>query len=126
MDRQQANEIARFLIAGIAAIVTDFSVYFVLCQALPPSASKTISFICGGIVSYVLNKHWAFKSSRRSSAEAIRFAVFNLGTLVQNVLTNHTMLNLWPGKLLSALLVATDVTSIAAYIGFKWWVFRTH
>ena len=124
MSRQQVTEMIRFVVAGIAATATDLGMYYVLCRGLPYSLSKGLSFICGGVVAYALNKYWTFQRARPSSTEASRFVLFNLFALSLNVLTNHGMLSVWPGAVLLALLMATTVTGVVSYVGFKWWVFR--
>jgi putative flippase GtrA len=118
------KEIIRFLIAGTIVNASDFSVYYVLFHFLPFSVSKGISFSCAGIVGYLLYKYWTFKLNRPSLAEVFRYAIINSLALGLNVFINQHMLNLWPGAVFPALIVATAITGIFAFVCFKWWVFR--
>ena len=119
------KEITRFLIAGTIVNATDFSIYFILFHFLPYSLSKGLSFSCAGVVGYLLCKYWIFKRNRLSYAEMGRYALVNLLALGINVLTNQAVLNVWPGAVLAALLVATALTGLFTFVCFKWWVFRT-
>lgn len=119
------KEIMRFLIAGTVVNTTDFIVYFILFHFLPYSLSKGISFTCAGIVGYLLGKYWIFKHNRLSYVEMGRYALINFLALGVNVLTNQSILSLWPGAVLEALLIATAVTGLFTFVCFKWWVFRT-
>jgi putative flippase GtrA len=118
------KEIVRFLIAGTVVNATDFSIYYVLFHFLPFSVAKGISFICAGIVGYLLNKHWTFKYHQASLTEVGRYILINFLALGVNVLTNQSILNLWPGSILVALVIATVLTGLFVFICFKWWVFR--
>ena len=119
------KEIARFLISGAMINGTDFCVYFILFHFLPYSLSKGISFTCAGIVGYLLCKYWIFKRNRISYAEMGRYALVNFLALGINVLANQTILNIWPGAILAALLIATALTGFFTFVCFKGWVFRT-
>ncbi|MBF0493868.1 MAG: GtrA family protein [Candidatus Omnitrophica bacterium] len=123
-DRNPRKEVARFVLAGTIVNATDFSIYYLLFHFLPFSISKGISFTCAGIVGYLLMKYWTFKYSRASYAEAGRYALVNFSALGINVLTNQSILNLYPGNVWVALIIATIVTGIFTFVCFKWWVFK--
>ncbi len=118
------KETIRFLITGTIVNATDFSIYYFLFHFLPFSISKGISFICAGIVGYLLNKHWTFKYHQTSLTEVGRYTLINLLALGINVLTNQSILNLWPGAVLTAFIIATSLTGLFTFVCFKWWVFR--
>ncbi|MCX5714020.1 MAG: GtrA family protein, partial [Candidatus Omnitrophica bacterium] len=119
------KEIIRFLVAGTIVTATDFSIYYVLFHFLPFSVSKGISFICAGTIGYLLYKYWIFNNGKLSYAEFGRYTLANTLALLINVLTNQSILNVYPGAVWPALIIATMLTSVFAFICFKWWVFRT-
>jgi len=119
------KEMIRFAIAGTIMTATDFSIYYALIHFLPFSVAKAISFTCGGTVGYLLNKYWTFKRNQPSYSEIGRYAFINTLALGINVFTNHRVLDIWPGAVLTALIIATAVTSLFTFVFFKWWVFRT-
>lgn len=118
------KEIIRFLIVGTIVNATDFSIYYFLLHFLSFSISKGISFTCAGIAGYSFNKCWTFQHNRRSYAEIGRYTQINILALVINVLTNQGILSLWPGAVWPALIIATALTALLTFIGFKWWVFK--
>jgi len=117
-------EMVRFFAAGTIVNATDFSIYYFLFHFLPYSLSKGISFICAGIAGYLLCKHWTFRNHQPSYAEAVRYVFINFLALGMNVLTNQSILNLWPRAVFTALIIATSVTGLFTFVCFKWWVFR--
>ena len=114
----------RFLIAGTIVNATDFSIYYILFHFLPFSISKGISFTCAGIVGYLLYKYWTFQYNKPSYAEFGRYVLINSLALGINVITNQSILNMWPGAVFVALVIATILTALFAFACFKWWVFR--
>ncbi len=119
------KEIIRFSIAGTFVGATDFGIYYFLIHFLSFSLSKGISFTCAGIVAYLLNKYWTFKHSQPSYAEIGRCTLINFLALGINVLTNQSILNVWPGAVFLALIIASMFTGLLTFICFKWWVFRS-
>jgi putative flippase GtrA len=117
------KEIIRFLTAGAIVNAIDFSIYYFLFHFLPFWVAKGISFTCAGVVGYLLNKHWTFKSVHPSFAEVARYVFINLLALACNVSTNQMILNGWHGAVFPALIIASMVTGLFSFICFKWWVF---
>jgi len=120
-DRKQ---IVRFFIAGTIVTATDFSIYYISFHFFSFSLSKAISFTCAGIVGYLLSKYWTFKQNQPSYAEICRYTIVNFIALGINVLINQSILNLRPGAVFFALVIATTVTSLFTFLCFKWWVFK--
>ncbi len=118
------KEMIRFCVTGTIVNATDFSIYYFLFHFMSFSISKGISFICAGIVGYLLNKHWTFQYHQPSCAEVGRYTLINFLALGINVLTNQSILNQWPGAVWAALVIATAVTALFIFVCFKWWVFR--
>ncbi|MBN1869855.1 MAG: GtrA family protein [Candidatus Omnitrophica bacterium] len=126
IDMNTKTEIIRFSMVGAFVIATDFSIYYLLFHFLPYSIAKGISFTCAGIAGYLLNKYWTFKHGERSYAEIGRYTFINVLALGINVVTNQSILNLRPGAVWPALIMATAVTSFLTFIFFKWWVFKVN
>jgi putative flippase GtrA len=120
---QIKKELKRFLVAGISAVATDLGTYYLLLNYLDPAIAKTISFLLGTIVAYVINKYWTFEKPMHSFSEVLKFTLLYTVTLFANVMTNELVLNQFKVILL-AFLVATGVSTVLNFIGQKWWVFR--
>lgn len=118
------KQLSRFIIAGCSAVVTDCGVYFMLLQVMSPNISKTISFLSGTIVAYIINKYWTFEQPKKSGAEASKFWVFYLMTLAINVETNKLVLSITNQSVIWAFIIATGTSTVLNFIGQKWWVFK--
>ncbi len=56
------SQLVRFGAVGGLAAVVDLSIYQLgLYSGLPTYLARAVSFICGTIVAYVLNRRWAFR-----------------------------------------------------------------
>lgn len=122
--RRLAGELGRFLGAGVSAVATDCTVYYLLLNWFPHAPAKAASFIAGSLVAYLLNKFWTFARHTRSYAEAARFACLYLCTLGANTAVNELALRLLPGLTFFAFLCATGTSTVLNYLGMKFWVFR--
>jgi putative flippase GtrA len=120
----QAIEFIKFQLVGVVAIATDFLVYSGLRHLLPYSAAKAISFSCGGVAAYLLNKYWTFRQTKRSYLEMILFAIVNTSGLGLNVLVNYLVLRACEGCVLLAFAAAASSAGIYIYLGQKFLVFR--
>lgn len=121
------KEIKRFLVAGFTAVGTDLACYYLLLNFLTHSPAKAISFLCGTIVAYLINKFWTFEQYNKSYSEIVKFAILYSSTLAVNVLSNKVVLVSCPNfeqRTILAFLIATGISTILNFIGQKFWVFR--
>ncbi len=119
------KETIRFLIAGTFAGATDFGIYYFLIHFLSFSLAKGASFTCAGIVAYLLNKHWVFQYNQPASYSVVgRYWIINFLALGINIVINQGLLNLRPGAVFLALIIASMLTGLFTFVCFKWWVFR--
>lgn len=124
MNNIDKKEIGRYLIAGFLAVATDMTVYYFLINFYPYSISKSISFISGTCVAYVINKYWTFDKKEKSLREATKFAILYSSSLLVNVGINKLFLTLLPKYVMFAFLMATGTSIILNFVGQKWWVFK--
>lgn len=117
------KELQRFLVAGLSAVGTDLGSYYLLLNLFAHNIAKTISFLLGTIVAYIINKYWTFQKTEKSYPEIFRFAILYSLTLGANVLTNKFVLDN-TGVVLLAFLFATGVSTVLNFIGQKFWVFK--
>ena len=117
------KEIRRFLIAGCSAVGTDLLSYYIMLNFLSHDIAKTISFVLGTIVAYIINKYWTFEKYEKSYKEILKFGFLYTSTLGANVITNKIILQITDMVFL-AFLMATGVSTVQNFIGQKWWVFK--
>ncbi|WP_321311691.1 GtrA family protein [Halarcobacter sp.] len=117
------KEVKRFLVAGFSAVGTDLATYYLLLNFFEHDIAKTISFLLGTIVAFVINKYWTFEKHGKSYKEIVQFAILYTVTLGANVLTNKLVLEQTQIVLL-AFLIATGVSTVLNFLGQKFWVFK--
>ncbi|WP_394884850.1 GtrA family protein [Clostridium butyricum] len=119
------KELFRFLIGGGSAVITDYLIYVILLSiSMDISIAKTISFICGSIVGFIINKLWTFESKSFKKAEVGKYATFYSITAVINSLVNNLVLSLI-GMQSFAFLCATGISTVLNFLGQKFFVFSS-
>lgn len=86
--------IFRFLLSGGSAAAAEYLSFLTLQACLGTGAllvSQSSSFACGLVVSFLLNRHWVFRSTGTWTRELARFSVLAainlaLGNIVISVL----------------------------------------
>lgn len=136
------KQLIKFTLIGIFAVLVDLIFYYTFMHTLPEKEtllldkndiSKTISFICGSIVTYNLNKFWTWKQKDRSNVRFAKFFSLYLISLFLNVGVNKGALIAFeniealqsiPYKYFIAFVAATGFSAIFNFAGQKVWVFR--
>lgn len=72
------KKIGKYLVAGASAAVLEYSVFIVLSMASSRMLlfNQIVSFMCGFVASFLLNKAWVFKSRAD-----IKIAILQYGSL---------------------------------------------
>jgi putative flippase GtrA len=135
------KQLIKFTLIGIFAVLVDLVFYYTFLNTLPQKSSllvnnedisKTLSFVCGALVTYNLNKFWTWKQKNRSNTRFIKFFSLYLVSLIINVgvnkgsliaLTSLSFLEPIPFKYFFAFLAATGFSAIFNFAGQKMWVF---
>lgn len=119
------QQLPRFIVTGVLAVLTDLCVYTVLVQLLFPIAvAKGTSFLSGTVLAFFLNKYWTFDKPDKSVKEAGQFLGLYMVSLGLNVLVNQGVLSVFPGAMAVAFLVATGTSTVVNFLGQKFWVFK--
>lgn len=119
----------KFLISGIAAAIVEYSVFLWLHSIVGDKmiiASQSVSFLCGLMVSFVLNKNWVFKSDGNIKNELARYLILALINLfLSNILiwllTSEMYVIFWFAKFIAMASVA-----IWNYIIFQKIIFKNN
>ena len=122
-NRIKKKELMRFLIGGGSAITTDYIIYMLLLYAgMAMSVSKGVSYICGAIVGFVINKIWTFESKGFSKMEIMRYILLYVVSACVNAGVNRMVMFVVNMQLL-AFLCATGVSTVLNFLGQKFFVF---
>ena len=97
--------------------------YFIIINFLNYDVSKTISFILGTVVAFIINKYWTFEKYEKSFKQIFHFSILYISTLFANIFTNRLILEITE-FVFFAFIFATTVSTVLNFIGQKWWVFR--
>jgi gtrA family protein len=118
------QEILKFLVGGGTAVIVDFFTYKIFMMlGLERTIAKTLSFICGSIVGFIINKYWTFKSPKFQIKEILKYTVLYILTAFINSQVNKYTLLLF-GNEIFAFLCATGVSTILNFLGQKFLIFR--
>ena len=118
------QEILKFLVGGGTAVLVDFFTYKIfMILGLERTIAKTLSFICGSIVGFIINKYWTFKSPKFQIKEILKYTVLYILTAFINSQVNKYTLLLF-GNEMFAFLCATGVSTILNFLGQKFLIFR--
>ena len=118
------QEILKFLVGGGTAVVVDFFTYKIfMILGLERTIAKTLSFICGSIVGFIINKYWTFKSPKFQIKVILKYTVLYILTAFINSQVNKYTLLLF-GNEMFAFLCATGVSTILNFLGQKFLIFR--
>lgn len=118
------QEILKFLVGGGTAVIVDFFTYKIfMVLGLERTIAKTLSFICGSIVGFIINKYWTFKSPKFQIKEILKYTVLYILTAFINSQVNKYTLLLF-GNEIFAFLCATGVSTILNFLGQKFLIFR--
>ena len=122
------QELKRFVVCGISAVLVDFLLYSLLINlGLNLSFSKAISFLAGTIYSYFINQKWTFKAVGGFNT-FIKFIFVYFISLNINIFTNNILLQFLGEQnfksLFSAFIVSTLLSAIFNFLLLKTYVFR--
>jgi len=122
----------KFNAVGVLNTLIDFSV-FTLLKFLNVGnlQAQVISYSCGMINSYVLNRNWTFatfakyKNNKNTGIQqGIRFIVINLLSLGVSIAVLYFMSNVLKANVVIGKTVATIFAIIVNFFGNKMWVFK--
>lgn len=122
-----ASNAMRFALVGLLGLVADVGMFHVLwSKGLGLSASHIFSFFVATVLNYVLNSHWAFRSTSGQCLAWGGYAKFLAVCLAALFLRGGVLALLvqrsgWPME--AALVVAISAAAAVNYIGSAFFVF---
>src|SRR5436190_3997117 len=104
---ESRKRLIKFILIGMLAVLTDLAMYWVFLNTLPEHAlpgtmgnevlAKALSFLCGLMVTYHLNKRWTWRRKDRSNRRFVKFLLTYGFSLALNVTLNAALLRLLLG-----------------------------
>lgn len=140
---EQQLEFFRFCVVGGINTVIDFGVFAVLfAWGVPLLPAHTLSYCCGIVNSYLLNRKWTFKDkassqslaetnfesesefTNRSLRQMLQFMVLNIFTLALTYGLLVWFHYNWGWPMLVSRLFAVAASLTINFVGSRLWVFR--
>ncbi len=123
LKKFSSKECAKFLVGGGSAVLTDFTLYYLLMHlGMGTDISKLISYVSGAAVGFVINKLWTFQSKKFKTSEIVKYIILYAVSAVANSLVNNLVLRIFSISLI-AFLAATGVSTVINFLGQKFFVF---
>ena len=125
--RRDPLRILRALLAGGAATIADVAVLALLVAVvgLSPRVASVPALIVGGVVSFVGNRHFAFRAARGSLArQALLYAIVELAALAANGVLFDVVMRLLPPGLAWAYVPVRLVTSHLVFLAWSYPLWR--
>ena len=129
IDKKEILRLLKFAVIGVSNTLVDYLVFFLLNNISPTGygVNQAISYTCGMLNSFILNRRWTFSDSRENRkipGQFWRFIVINGISLAVTVVTMTVLvytlgLNAYLAKVL-VILIAQAIN----FLGYRLWVFR--
>ena len=129
ISREEILRLLKFAVIGVSNTLVDYLVFFLLNNILLTGygVNQAISYTCGMLNSFVLNRRWTFSDFRRNRKLPEQFLLFMAINGISLAVTVGTMTVLVYTLGLNAYLAKVLVILIAQainFLGYRLWVFR--
>lgn len=116
----------RFLIVGGISTAMNYAVFFILLGlSMQYQWASACGFMAGVIVGFPLNKAWTYRaSSTMTTSVFYSYIAVYLASLIINVAAITMLVDLMHIEPRIANLVTIIITTVANFLGTKFWVFR--
>ena len=119
--------VVRALLAGGAATLADLAVlaFLVSVVKLDPRVASIPALVAGGIVSFVGNRHFAFRATRGSLArQAVLYTIVEIAALAANGILFDVVMRLLPPAFAWAYVPVRLVTSHVVFLAWSYPLWR--
>jgi putative flippase GtrA len=122
--KERPLEFLKFCTVGAVNTGIDLAVFAVLSSwGFSLLMAHILSYTCGGLNSFLLNKSWTFKQSGQTSGQLTKFLLLNFLTLMITYGLMAWVYNLLALPMLICKLVAIGGGLVLNFAGSRLWVF---
>lgn len=122
-NKMQIKEMRRFLVGGGSAVLTDYLVYQLLLYAgWNLTLAKSVSYVCGAAIGYMINKFWTFQSKGYAGIEIVKYATLYAVSACANAVVNKGVVRIVHYEM-AGFICATGVSTVMNFLGQKFIVF---
>jgi putative flippase GtrA len=120
--RRGMDTLLRFGTVGAITTLLDIALFATLTGgAIPPAPANLVSYSCGIVLSYALNRSWTFRV-RHSHAQALRFLAATLAGLLLSTALVAALATILPPPV--AKLLSVPLVFAWNYLTVRFWAFR--
>lgn len=124
---QKHRSFVLYAIAGVINTIMDYLTYIALLTCmLPVEVCQACGHIVGVIISFLMNRNFAFRQARGQNplAQGLRFLIINTITLIVSVVLISLFSRILPISLYLVKIPVTVFTTLISYTGYKFFVFK--
>ncbi|WP_248926686.1 GtrA family protein [Paenibacillus hamazuiensis] len=123
------RQLLKFNAVGVANTLLDMAVYALLVwTGVPYYFAQTVSYSCGIVNSYYLNKRWTFgqtEAAKTPNRSFVKFAALNAFSLAVSLLCLHIFMAQFGLSNTASKIGTTLLTMGITFAGSKLWVFSS-
>lgn len=124
--RKDFVQLVKFGLVGIANTLIDFGIFVLLHGYLQVfyALAQVVSYSCGMVNSYFLNKFWTFQSRKAIQlSEVVKFVVVNILSLGVSLVLLYLVRGRGNWGVVESKILATSGSLLVNFVGNKFWVF---
>jgi putative flippase GtrA len=121
------TKLVRFLVSGGSAALVEYCTFLFLGSTFHINIffANSLSFLCGLIVSFLLNKRWVFRSKKKTYGEFIRYFILALVNLAISNIAIDLLVNGVHLKQFIAKIYVMMIIALWNYIIFSKLIFHS-
>ena len=122
------RQFSAFAGVGLVSAVAHYGVLVALVEGAgaPVVAATLAGYVAGGVVSYALNRRFAFRSNRPHGEATWRFALVAAVGFVLTGLAMGLLHGRWDIPYLLAQVITTGCVMLWSFAANRWWTFQGH
>jgi putative flippase GtrA len=119
------RQLSAFVVVGLVAAIAHYGTLFTLVEGMHwrPVPATLVGFVCGGIVSYILNRRHTFVSERPHEEASWRFAIVSSIGFTLTWIIMHILVDRIGAPYLPAQMLTTGLVMFWNFLANKLWTF---
>jgi putative flippase GtrA len=123
-----SRQFSAFVGVGLVSAVAHYGLLIALVEGAgaPVVAATLAGYVVGGVISYALNRRYAFRSERPHGEATWRFALVAAVGFVLTGIAMGVLHGGWDVPYLLAQVLTTGCVMLWSFVANRWWTFQGH